>query len=191
VALFRDGEPPFSDCRGQKATTLIEGPAARLFLQYKLTPQGFMPYVFACLDAIGDRVTLGQDYDDERVELPRLAEPYTAWVAGGCAAGPCTGSIHVVALDGSLTRRVLPDSPVQSYYSTFTDLELKSNGSFAWIVNHYDAASKLLLTEVRAFDAGGMRTLDSGTDIAPTSLTLDASALSWEKGGVPQSATLD
>jgi hypothetical protein len=40
-------------------------------------------------------------------------------------------------------------------------------------------------------DAGGRRVLDSGPDVDAESLTLDGSTLSWTKGGLTQSATLN
>jgi hypothetical protein len=194
VALFRNGEPPFRGCRSQPATTLLSSPTGRLFMQYRLTSQGFMPYVFACLFEVDRRFPLGQSYDDQDVGLPRLAGPFVAWVFECTAAGPCTGSIQVRDLrTGAFAhRRVFPTSPLQPYYSRFTDLELKDNASFAWIAVHHGMGGtpEPLGIEVWALDGLGRRMLDTGTDISPTSLRLEDSTVKWEKGGVERSATL-
>jgi hypothetical protein len=195
VALFRDGEPPFSDCRSQRATKLISGATGRLFVQYRLTSQGFMPYVFGCLFDTDRRFALGQSYDDQQVALPRLVGPFAAWAVEGCPAGPCTGSIQVRNLrTGAFAHRaIFPGSPLNPYFSLFTDLELKENASFAWIATHWaqpGSAQERLGTEVWALDGLGRRILDTGPDINPGSLRLEGSTLTWENDGVERSAAL-
>lgn len=196
VALFLDGEPPFRGCRSQRATTLLSNPTGRLFAQYRLTTQGFMPYVFGCLFDVDRRFPLGQAYDDQQVELPRLTGQFAAWVAACTAAGPCTGSIQVLDLrtGAFVHRRVFPDSPLKPYYSRFTDLELKDNASFAWIAVHHGVGStpeQPLGIEVWALDGLGRRMLDTGSGISPASLRLDDSTVKWDNAGVERSATLD
>jgi hypothetical protein len=192
VALFKDGEPLFAGCRSQPATTLLTSPTGRLLMQYRLTSQGFMPYVFGCLFDTNRRFPLGQAYDDQQVDLPRLAGPFTAWVAACTAAGPCTGSIQVKDLrTGAFVQTgILPYSGGNPYYGVFTDLELKENASFAWIATAYDAMQNSLGTVVWALDGLGRRMLDSGDGITRDSLRLDGSTLRWENGGVERSATL-
>jgi opacity protein-like surface antigen len=195
VALFLDGEPPFGGCRTQPATTLLSSPTGRLFAQYRLTSQGFMPYVFGCLFDTDRRFPLGQAYDDAQVALPRLAGPFAAWVAACSAAGPCTGSIGVLDLrTGAFVHRgIFPDTPLDPYSSGFADLELKDNASVAWIAVHSGMGGPPpvhLGTEVWALDGLGRRMLDSGADISPGSLRLQDSTLTWENGGVERSAPL-
>jgi hypothetical protein len=193
VALFLNGEPPFRGCGSQPATTLLSSSTGRLLMQYRLTSQGFMPYVFACLFDVDRRYPVGQSYDDQDVGLPRLTGPFVAWVFECSAAGPCTGSIQVRDLrTGAFAhRRVFPSSSVPFHYSRFTDLELKDNASFAWIAVHYGMSGESLGIEVWALDGLGRRMLDAGADINPASLRLEDSTLKWEKGGVEQSATLN
>ena len=195
VALFLDGEPPFGGCGSQRATTLVSSPTGRLFAQYRLTSQGFMPYVFGCLFDIDRRFSLGQAYDDEQVELPRLAGQFAAWMAGCNALGPCSGSFQVLDLrtGAFVHRNVFADSPLRPTSSVVTDLELKDNASFAWIAVHWGLGFPVpehLGTEVWALDGLGKRMLDSGADISPGSLRLLDSTLIWEIGSVERSATL-
>jgi hypothetical protein len=195
VALFLNGEPPFRGCGSQPATTLLSSPTGRLFVQYRLTSQGFMPYVFACLFDVDRRFPIGQSYDDQDVGLPRLTGPFVAWVFECSAAGPCTGSIGVRDLrTGAFVHRgVFPNTPLQADYSRFGDLELKDNASLAWIAVHHGmngAPEQPLGIEVWALDGLGRRMLDTGTDIGPASLRLEDSTVKWEKGGVEHSATL-
>ena len=66
-----------------------------------------------------------------------------------------------------------------------TDLELKPNGSFAWIAELGKSVT------VSADDSAGTRRLDRGRGIARRSLALSGSALTWRKDGVTHSAVLD
>ena len=66
-----------------------------------------------------------------------------------------------------------------------TDVELKPNGSVAWI-QHREGT-----TTVMKQDASGRHELDSGAGVARDSLALSGSWLYWTKDGQPRVATLD
>ena len=197
VALYRNGEPPYSGCRTQRAKTVLRTAGARVFRQFRRVPRsdGFFPHVYACVIDNGRRFALGRDYDDERIESLRLSDPFVAYARVECGGVGCVSHrIEVLDLrDG--TRRTLTQlhSPPGGFPTTIPDLELRDTGSVAWIVRTYreprNPGSEV--REVWASDRQGQRMLDSGTGIDPGSLTLSGPVLSWRKDGAPRSAAID
>lgn len=194
AAVYMDGEPPFSGCQTQRAQTVARTATGRIFRQYQLTNQGdFFPHVYACLFDGGERITLGQDYDDEGVDAPRQAGPFAAYAGVGCGISGCTSSIEVHDLrDGRRISQMAPTSGAVSGPNRVVDLELKDDASVAWSATQSEwFTSAEPLREIWASDSLGRRMLDSGPGIDLTSLTLTDSTLTWINGGVQRSASLD
>jgi hypothetical protein len=197
VTLYRNGQPPFSGCRSQRAKTLVEGPTGRVFEQYKPNgPRQWIPHVFACLFATNKRYHLGLNWDETRLDVFRLAGPFVGYSPIDCGPqGPCFGSIRVKDLrTGERVVDEPPPSGDQCYRPGFSSspsevqgLVLKDNGSVAWIVRVYDGQG---YREVCAFDSSGRRQLDLGNGIDTKSLKLSDSTITWVKDGTVRSATL-
>lgn len=197
VELYRDGVPPFSSCRTQRAKTVLRTGGARVFrqLRFKRVPgeSGFYPYLYACVIDNGKRFSLGQDYGDESIDSIRLTAPFVGFATVSCG-GLCgtTGIVVLDVRDGSRKTRPQVTSLGPEARAIITDLELKDSGAVAWIAQTYsnptDPASEV--REVWAADAAGQRRLDSGVGIGLESLKLSGSTLSWLKSGSPRSATL-
>lgn len=196
AVLYRNGEPPFSGCRSQRAATLLLTSTGRVLQQYALTKPrgGFFPHAYGCLFATPKRrVDLGQNYDDETVEVPRLAGQLVAYAAGECAIGGCFAQLEIRDLrDGSVVRTLYatpgpPDGPNRVH-----DLVLTGTGALAWTVSRGAfVVEPFDPQQVWALDTQGQRLLDGGSAIDLQSLSLNGSALTWIKGGVVRSATLD
>lgn len=192
VALYRNGQPPFSGC-GARAHELVRGSTGRVFEQYRLLGNGrggggeFYPHAYGCLYETDKRVLLGRNYDDETVDLPRVAGPYSAYEQSGCCS--------IVVIDLRSGARVRTVGSLGSYSSmdfypgrAVSDLELKANSSLAWISQARNTGAR---PEVWGLDALGQRMLDSGADIDSGSLSLSGSTLTWRRGGAVRSATLN
>lgn len=195
AALYRDGQPPFSGCRSQRAGTLLRTDTARVFQQLVIDEfTGFVTHVYACLYAKPHRrVDLGQNYDDGQVRVPRLAGKLLAYSGVGCALGGCQATITVRDLgSGRVIQKI---SPVQDPFAgpnLVWDLALKEDGSLAWIVAYGRWGERdFLAREVWALDTAGQRLLDSGPGLELESLALTDSTLTWLHGGIPRSATLN
>lgn len=193
VTLYRDGRPPFRGCRAQRAKTLARGRLGRVFEQQKLSAGSqFFPHVFACLFEANKRFELGRNWDDELVELPRLAGPYVAWASVGCGIDGCDSSISITDLrDGRLVdagNAACGAEPAPT--SGVSDLEPKDNGAVAWIASVPAPPGQARIL-VCAVDPLGGRLLDSGAAIELRSLELSGSTLTWRNGSVLQSATLN
>ena len=185
--------PPFSGCRSQRARTLVETSTGRVFEQNRLVSNvEFFPYAYACDFETNRRVTLGRDWDDEQIDVPRQAGALVAFARVGCGVGSCGASIKVLDLrDGHVvaTGAGAPGPPFGPHL--VRDLVLKENGSVAWTVGRGSFGDPgYFAQELWVRDGQGERLLDSGAGLDPTSLTLTDSTLTWINGGVVRSATL-
>jgi hypothetical protein len=193
--LYRDGQPPFSGCRSQRAGTLLRTDTGRVFQQLVIDEfTSFVTHVYACLYAIPHRrVDLGRNYDDERVEVPRLAGTLLAYSGVGCGLAGCQATISVGDLrSGGVVQKISPVQDPVAGPNLVWDLALKENGSLAWIVAYGRWGDPdFLAHEVRALDSQGARLLDSGPDVNVKSLDLDGSTLTWINGSTTRTATLN
>jgi hypothetical protein len=166
---------PFRDCRTHRAKTVLSAPTGRVFWQPAWKDE-WRTVAYACLFSANKRFRLaGWDEDDDSdLELFRLVGPYVAYMHDGCAE-TCTFGMWVRVHDlrtGAQTR----------HEANATDLELKENGSTAWIDHGDPYAPDPHPVDVWAADSLGVRRLDHGS-ISGRSLTLKRSTLSWLKDG--------
>jgi len=206
MQLYRDGVPPFSGCRTQRAATVLWGDRGRLFEQYAALRPGarFFTHLYACLfDSPSKRIDLGENYapDDYREHF-RLVGPFVAFFRHECAMCiPWDQDWIEVrdARDGSLVHK-----PDVALGSRLADLKLKVNGSVAWTLDRvamgpdgypidYGSGQPpaAVAWEVWALDSHGQRLLDSGPNLVLDSLELNGSTLTWINDGVNHTATLD
>lgn len=193
-ALYAKGVPPFSGCHSQQAQTDVQNGDGRAFEQLRFVADDseFVPFAYACLFSADKRVPLTPIDESMELTLPRVVAPLVAFAVANCPGASCYSSVTVrnlqdgrviSDLDASMTGGAPGDG------EHVTDIELKPNGSLAWLVHLVGAARNTI--EVVAVDANGRRLLESSPDIDPQSLALDGSTLSWSTGGVTHSATLD
>lgn len=189
VTAYRAGAPlRFRDCRTHKAKTLLRTATGRVFQDYvwrarRSGPEGtnWIDAAFACLFSESKAVELGQDDDDDYdLDDFRLAGPYVAYEEQGCVGLGCGSGVIVRDLRDGRKVREAPDA-FSDTFGSVTDLELKENGSVAWMGS----------STVWASDSLGTRLLDEGPDLVHGSLELNGSALSWVNGAVSRSATLE
>jgi hypothetical protein len=193
-ALYQRGEPPFTGCRSQRAQTDVQNDDGRAFEQLRFVADDaeFVPFAYACLFSADKRVPLGPNGESMELTLPRVVAPFVAFAVANCPGASCYSTVVVRNLqDGrvvnDLAASMTGGPPGTSEH--VTDLELKPNGSLAWLVQLSGPSRRTI--EVLAVDASGRRLLETGPDVDPESLTLDGSTLSWLTGGVTHSATLD
>jgi hypothetical protein len=149
------------------------------------------PEVVACWVRTGRETSLGYRESGgsggfaDVVRQLRLAGRFVAHSLVTCR-DRC--SVRVVVTDARTSRTRARSVPAGLDPNAVRDLELRPNGSVAWIGP--SSAGEGAPLEVRARDASGERTLDSGADVEPHSLALGGATLYWTKAGRPVSAQL-
>lgn len=197
LTAHRTGPFRFGDCRTHRAKTLLRTATGRVFQEFVWRPgrsgpggNSWIDAAYGCLFSVNEPFALGQvDDDDFDLEIFQLVGPYVAYEEQGCVGLGCGYGVIVRDLrDGSKFREA-PDASSNAF-GPVTDLVLRENGSVAWTANSPPFSPETYRT-VWASDSLGTRLLDSGPDIAPGSLELNGSALSWVNGGLSRSATLE
>jgi hypothetical protein len=174
-------------CRPAPGTTTIAHSAqARIFSDDRNGND------YACLYSNGHPRYLSttEHYEYSRVHF---AGPYVAYVpiVEGTTdkvgvMNMATGRAHYYEAARPIEHAVCPE---------VASLVLKPDGAVAWIATNFLAEfcgppPPGPVIEVRAHDRQGLRVLDSGTGIVPTSLRLSHSRLRWVDGGQARTATL-
>jgi hypothetical protein len=122
-------------------------------------------------------------------------------VAGDLAAfgreecGVDTGSAEVVVKRLTDGKRLLiaaaTTSPGVESFQSVASVVLKRDGAVAWIGTGSSIVRHAHKVEVYKADShGSVRLLDSGLSVAPSSLRLHGSTLSWKHGGSTRTASL-
>ena len=152
---------------------------------------------YACLYRTGRRVALGEvgpaGMFSDRISPVRLAGRYVATAEEYTAAtGDALGA--VVQVRDLRTRALVSrfQSPGDPNTYDVTDLELRANGSVAWIARIVQGTPATTTYEVRTFSAGESQSVvvDSGDAIDTRSLAVSGRTLYWTHGGAPRSTTL-
>ena len=206
IVLYRNGKVPFSDCRSQRAPTLLWAGMGRVFQQLKFVHgSAFVTHLYLCgFTHPSKRFDLGENVaPDSTFEEFSLAGSLVAFFRGGCAM--CLIESRSIEArdfrDGSIVRKA-PQAWIGPWggflgYPAYYRLEqyvLNENGSLAWTLSRYSLdgpPSPLPRQEVWAFDSGGQRLLDYGPEIDVRSLALHGSTLTWTNADTTRSATLD
>jgi hypothetical protein len=106
-----------------------------------------------------------------------------------------TGSAVVIVrnlANGKLaTRNPATTAPLGAEsYQQVDSLVLRTDGAVAWIATASSIVQHSREIEVHSTDTSGTRELDSGAGVAPMSLRLHGSRLTWRHGGSTRTAKL-
>jgi hypothetical protein len=153
--------------------------------------------VYGCVDATGQLRKLGGasvcNHLDGAVAPVRLAADIVAYGLERC--GVDTGSSTVVIVNlvtgirrGDLAASTLPVGPES--YSSVTSLVLRRDGAAGWIARDGSLIGRHTTYEVHRFSSGKSVRVDSGSSIAPASLRLSGSVMTWQHGNATRSARL-
>ncbi len=202
-------EPPVArearakPCRPKGSTTVTKTRLARI---YELKSPGNVPDFYGCLYSRNKSYVIGErNYCDVgRVGNFRLAGRYEAYTIPFCDIDTLTDQVRVVDLKTGQQLVATSPSPTLGAMLGFwngvvnvTDMELKANGSVAWIAKLKIGDGEPSRREVRKSDrklgTGERKTsklVDSGQLIASRSLTREGSTISWTNAGIEKTATL-
>ncbi len=152
--------------------------------------------VYGCSDQTHKRWKLGQSktcLGAPLVQAVKLAGSLAAYGAKTCGVDTGTAAVVVRRLtDGKqlFTGRATTGFTGVESYQSVQSLVLKSDGAVAWIGTSRQIFSTRSAVEVHAVSHARQSLLDSGTAIAPGSLRLSGSKLSWKHGAAERTATL-
>jgi hypothetical protein len=117
----------------------------------------------------------------------------TAYALNSCGVDMSTTRVLVRRLsDGALlsSQPALGTPTGPESIQSVTSIVVSRAGHAAWIARSQSVLSHRLTVQVLAQARQGKRILDSGRTIAPASLRLEGTTLSWGHGGVVRRATL-
>jgi hypothetical protein len=126
----------------------------------------------ACMPEYGRLVGLRPRNHQELKEV-RVAGPFLGYILG---EDDFQDDFWIRSLD-MRTGRYAHAVPYRPFAGSVRRLQMKSNGSIAWVQSSALGAEVLRLADTR-----GVRVPPNGRDIAATSLRLRGSVLSWRKG---------
>lgn len=147
--------------------------------------------LWGCRQGVGRRFLLAADVDgiDGTWLALRLAGPfvaYGAYEANSCARYMnCPPGYRPTVFTAVVNLRTGEHHLSMDRPPTRDALVLTSSGAIAWIALQPGGGF-----QVRAYDPGGERVLDSGAGLDPDSLRLADNTITWTNAGVRHSATI-
>jgi hypothetical protein len=126
------------------------------------------------------------------IEAVRLAGPIAAYglLTSGVDTGLATVNVRRLTTGKQLAHRPATTAIGVEGFQSVDSLVLKSDGAVAWIATATSIGAPKFVRQVQRLDGRGFRRLDSGPDVAASSLTLHRSRLSWKDGPSIRTATL-
>lgn len=184
-------------CAAKGSRTEVASRAARVYSVRRVRDGEATRRWYGCAYAAGRRVHLGDvgpagEFSD-RISPVRLAGRHVAFVSEYTAStGDALGAVVAVRdlRTGAFVRRFASPGDPNTY--DVTDLELRANGSVAWIARIVAGMPATTTYEVRVFPTTDSHStiVDSGTSIASRSLALSSTTLYWTHDRVARSTAL-
>jgi hypothetical protein len=181
------GAADTSRCASSGSTTVYRSSAGRIFKK--------RGHYYSCSYREGKKFRLAESgfRGEDRYGPFRVSSRFAAYgYRPSCGACESTGAYVLVQDLRTGHHRTFvsstggrPIEPPDGVHQRVTDLELKANGSVAWIVVQKDDRTSPAATriQVRSRDSRGGHRLDESPAIETQSLRLAASTLSWHRRG--------
>ncbi|HEY3725769.1 MAG TPA: hypothetical protein VGL51_01260 [Solirubrobacteraceae bacterium] len=136
--------------------------------------------------------TTGNCIAARRIESVRVAGRLAAYGLETCGVdtGQTTVNVRRLTTGKSLAQRAATTRVGVEGFQSVVSLVVKANGAVAWIGDANSLGKPKFVRQLQRLDARGFRLLDSGRPVAPASLTLHRSTLSWRHGTAVRTATL-
>jgi hypothetical protein len=150
---------------------------------------------YACLHSNGKTYKLGSAticIGSVRAGPFALAGSDVAYGATSCGIDFSSTEVIVRSLLNGHTLRNAPatNQSLVEQEGGLQSLVLKADDSVAWIATERSLGSRQRLLQVFKYDESGLKLLDSGLGVPPSSLELSGSQLTWRHDGTSRRATL-
>lgn len=178
----------------EESVPFVPGSSVRVRNVYGCSAGGAKSYLLGTADAC--------QFQFVCVDHVRLEGPLVAYALMGCGVDTGWTTVDVRRLTDGKLLRVHGATTTAVFCQDVGSLVLKPDGAVAWIatgswwVTHCyrpgvcAPAPGFGIRQVATLDKRGFKVLDSGRAIAPRSLTLRGSTISWRHGNAIRTATL-
>jgi hypothetical protein len=152
--------------------------------------------VYGCANGATRRYVLGSTgfcvNADAVGAVVRLAAAYVGYSVATCGIDNGTTIVYLRRLsDGAITRQHGATTTVGvESHQTVNSLVVRADGAVAWIATANSIGAPKLVRQVERLDSHGFALLDSGRGIAPNSLDLHGTLISWTDHGTVHDAKL-
>ena len=184
-------------CQAKNSRTEEAGRYARVYSVRRIQDDAVTRRWYGCLYSSGRRIRLGDvgpsGQFSDRISPVRLAGRHVAYASEYTAStGDALGAVVQVRdlRTGAFVRRFQSPGDPNTY--DVTDLEVRTNGSAAWIARIIAGTPAFTSYEVRLFPSSQAQSTiaDAGSSIGARSLALSAGTLYWTREGAARSAVL-
>ena len=184
-------------CQAKNSRTEEASRYARVYSVRRIQDDAVTRRWYGCLYSSGRRVRLGDvgpsGQFSDRISPVRLAGRHVAYASEYTAStGDALGAVVQVRdlRTGAFVRRFQSPGDPNTY--DVTDLELRTNGSVAWIARIIAGTPARTSYEVRLFPTSQAQAsiADAGPTLGARSLALSAGTLYWTRDGAARSAVL-
>jgi hypothetical protein len=192
AAIGAASGPPASvqaRCMPRGARSLAASRTARVYSWHSA--------VYGCVDATGQLRKLGGagvcNRPDGAVAPATLAATIVAYGLERCGVDTGSSTVVVLNLSTGIRRAALPAATLPAgaeSFSSVTSLVLRRDGAVGWIARSASVVRRRTTYEVHRFAGGKSSLLDSGGSIAPASLRLAGSLMTWRHGTATRSSRL-
>jgi hypothetical protein len=150
---------------------------------------------YACLDSSGKTYKLGSAtlcIGGTRAGPFALAGSDVAYGATSCGIDFSSTEVIAMSLVSGRTIRkaAATNKSLVEQEGGLQSLVLKADGSVAWIATEQSLGNHQRLRQLFRDDRSGLKLLDSGLGVLPSSLKLRGSQLTWRDNGISGRATL-
>ncbi len=151
--------------------------------------------VYGCASGIGGSHRLGSSgftLRGPRIEMARVAGRIAAYgmSSPGVDTGYATVEVRRLSDGRLLARRPATTTAGVEGFESVDAIVVRSDGAVAWIATARSIGSPRFVRQLQALDRRGLRLLDAGRALVPTSLRLRGSTLSWRHGASIRTAPL-
>ena len=126
------------------------------------------------------------------IDAVRVAGRIAAYglLTSGVDTGLATVNVRRLTTGEQVVQRPATTSVGVEGFQSVESLVLKSDGAVAWIATARSIGPPKFIRQVERLDERGFRRLDSGPDVAASSLTLHGFRLAWKHGASTRTTTL-
>lgn len=195
-SVAADGHRLHRSCGPAEAKTLRRDRGARIY-ELPAEPHRLGTPTFGCLFATRHSWRLDRPSRWSYLNLktlvlgaPWVAYSITSMGVDGGASGVSVRNLRNGVISHSFPAVTSPSAPMVESFSSVAKIVLQKDGDIAWVGEESSIPNPQLRRQVEIAHSAGLSVVDEGPGIAPESLTLNGSTVSWVDSGETRTAQL-